>query len=831
MDFSRFITGFTLLLGITVAMQATAAQSPRSLSLAKQAAAMPEDFRAYFFNVPLSARVMLDGKLLGDASIVLSEDERVQLINFTDVSSSEWNEAERQRWLKAMYRPVALGQCNRQCPAGLLAADYNLASAQLTLVTAAHRQSARQQLWHALPEKSSTGLMLSHQLNLSSAQKQSTAVSWLGGLEAAVGNWSVIGQYQLERSQGGKAETRHALTSLYLLRESQHTFYRGGLFSPDSQGVLRQPYSRGSGITTLAGVMTGSSDTLMKKGSTPALYPVWVTANREGVAEIYRNGVLINSQPVQPGLQALDTTPLPEGIYDVEVRVLEDGRETGRSNETVNKPAGWRNPDQRLRYNLFAGQQTVLANNARSEPQGKIAAGASLNYLIRPRLTGGAAVLNVGKETQAGASLDWQASQQVKLYSSLWHSSVTGYGFDSQAMWTHEKGSVALNHSRSWYMPEDAPGRRTNYSRPLTAQNSSLFASYRLDSERSVNTRLTHRSSNNGIGVDAGYSTRLSIGGTPVNLRLDAFDRPYRDNSNTRNRGVALSVSFSPGTQRRSVSVSIGSRMDARGGHDAYASATLNQEWENSIIKQSSVTATADRYGAGLSSYNQFDAPLASGSFWGQRSSAGGLLSGGVNLGSTLAIGQGKGSLGHDAQQHQGGGMIVDVASDDASAELVAYHESGATPLKPGRNFIPVPAWKPGTVQIAFPGKEAPALKASPQYLDYHLVRGGVSSHEVRVMKTLTIMGRLVDNQGRPLGGASVINHAGRTVTESDGMFTLELHEKEPVIRIEHPSMTQCEIRLDPETKKRDSLIFAGNVACGKTTLADNQTPTEGKKG
>jgi hypothetical protein len=113
-------------------------------------------------------------------------------------------------------------------------------------------------------------------------------------------------------------------------------------------------------VTTLAGVMMGSSDTLMKDGNTPALYPIWVTANREGIAEIYRNGVLINSQPVQPGLQALDTAPLPGGIYEVEVRILEDGQETSRNVETVNKPAGWRNPDQRLRYNLFAGQQTAL---------------------------------------------------------------------------------------------------------------------------------------------------------------------------------------------------------------------------------------------------------------------------------------------------------------------------------------------------------------------------------------------------------------------------------------------------------------------------------------
>ncbi|MGX9257778.1 CS1-pili formation C-terminal domain-containing protein [Pantoea ananatis] len=831
MNLCKFIACITLLISAVGVVPEVAGQSSSQLSLAKQAAAMPADFRAHFFNTPVSARVLLDGRLLGDASIVLSEDDLVQIINYTDVSSSELSETERQRWLTVFSEPVPLGECKSTCHTGLIASGFNLASAQLTLITSALTEEKRQQLWHALPEKNSAGMLLSNQLTLSGGQQQFTAMSLLSGLEAAVGNTSVIGQYQLDRSGASGAATQLGVTALYLMRESQHTFYRAGLFYPDSQGVLRQPYSRGSGITTLAGVMTGSSDTLMKEGNTSALYPVWVTANREGIAEIYRNGVLIHSQPVQPGLQALDTAPLPGGIYDVEVRILEEGQVTSRSHETVNKPAGWRNPEQRLRYNLFAGQKTALKNGNRNEQQGEIAAGTSLNYLIRPDLTGGVAVQKVGKEGQAGVSLDWQTTQQVKLYSNLWHSSVTGNGFDSQAMWEHEKGNIAINHSRSWYAPDDVTSRRKDYSRARTEQYSSLSARYRFNADHSVNARLTHHSNNNAIGADAGYNTRSDIGGTPVNLQFSAFDRPWRNNSSARNRGVTLTASFSLGSHGRSASASIGNRVDARRSNELYAAATLSQAWENSAIKQSSVTVTADRSGAGLSSFSQFDAPLASGSFWGQRSGASRQLSGGLNLGSTLAVGQRTVALSRDAQQHQGGGMIVDVVSDAAGTDLVAYHDAGTTTLKTGRNFIPVPAWKPGTVQIDFPGKDAPAMKAWPQYLDYHHVRGGVSSHKVRVMKTVTVMGRLVDGQGQPLGGAKVINHAGRTVSESDGMFTIELHENNPVINIEHPYGMQCDILLRPETKNRSEIIFAGNVTCEETVLAGNQAVITEKTG
>ena len=60
------------------------------------------------------------------------------------------------------------------------------------------------------------------------------------------------------------------------------------------------------------------------------------------MAEIYRNGVLINSQPVQPGLQTLDSKVLPGGIYEVEIRLVEDGQVTSRSQAFIYKPSNWR---------------------------------------------------------------------------------------------------------------------------------------------------------------------------------------------------------------------------------------------------------------------------------------------------------------------------------------------------------------------------------------------------------------------------------------------------------------------------------------------------------
>lgn len=792
----------------------------RGLTLAEQAATMPSDFRSHFFNVPISARVMIDGKLLGDANIVLDDAEHVQIISFIDVADSFYDKKEQEHWLAALSSPSPLGMCSKACPAELVAIDYNLNNAQLSLLTSNTTGNAAS-LWYPLPENGSSGMLLSTQFNASGGQKYPSAMNLQSSLEGALGDWTTVNQFQIDRSSTSGTPMRHAVTAMYLERENGTTFFRGGMFMPDNQGVLRLPYNL-NGVTTLAGMMTGNSYTRLKDDDFSSQFPIWVTANREGVAEIYRDGALINSQPVTPGLQMLNTAPLPTGIYEVEIRIMENGRETSQTTETVIKSTDWRVPGQRLRWNLFAGRHTSLWNSQYNDRDGQLATGISMNYLLHPEITTGLALQNIGNERQAGISLDWQAGRQVQLYSNLQHSSLTGRSINTQALWQHQQGNVALSHNRSWFIQEDDwNNSSTVYRRSTNEYTTALSSTYRLNRDNSVNGRVTHYSNNNGLGVDLGYSTNFPLAGIPVSWRLAAFDRPYNDSSNVRNRGGSLTASFQIGTAGRSANASIGSRSSSRGSNSLYGSVSLNQQWENSIIKESSATVTQDRYGTGFITYNNFDMPVATGSFWGQHSSADKSFSGGVNLGSVVAIGQGKITVSREMLHHQGAGMIVDVISDDNQAQLVALNEGNKIPLTPGRNFIPVDAWKPGAVQLDFPGSDAPPLKISPQYLDYHLIRGGVSSHEVHVMKTVTVMGRLVDHEGKTLGGARIVNNAGRTVSESDGMFTLEIHENKPVLSIEHPSGIQCEIHLNPETQKRDEIIFAGNLICEGSALTE----------
>lgn len=125
--------------------------------------------------------------------------------------------------------------------------------------------------------------------------------------------------------------------------------------------------------------------------------------------------------------------------------------------------------------------------------------------------------------------------------------------------------------------------------------------------------------------------------------------------------------------------------------------------------------------------------------------------------------------------------MIVDVSSELPDVELRAHDSRGGSyVLQPGRNFLPVTAYRTGALQIDFHGRAAPAASIQPAMLDYHLNKGGVAYGKVEVLSTFTVMGHLKDTAGNPLAGAHVINHAGRSVAEADGFFALEMSATTP---------------------------------------------------
>lgn len=776
---------------------------------------LPREFEAHFYDVPLAVRVDLDGRYLGDAMVVLGRDQRVQLLDFTETFDSREPESLRRRWRERLATGRALGDCQADCPEGLRAIHYSLANSQLSLLTDRAETVATAERFHRLPEQGSHGLLLRNQLNLVNDGVSTSGRYALQG-QGSVGQWTALADGQLDRGSDSQESTRYRVDQLYGERLVDDHFYRLGYFTPSAQGLARQPRLMGASPDTTLGLMFGSSDSLLIDSAAPSATPIHVTPNRPAVAEIYRNGVLINSQPVQPGLQTLDTTVLPGGIYEVEVRLVEDGQVSSRSQAFVYKPGNWRSTDAPWRYNLYAGRQSSQLSNWQDQDD-SLAAGVLANYLLHPRAIVGVSAQRIDDAMQYGTSLDWDVRDRVKLYGNLFHAQDHGNGYDLQLIHAYERGSLVASHSRSW-LTRTYPDRRDEGPTPpfqARQTQSALSLSHRLDPRNTASVRLSHSSgSDAGTGIDLGWAYYGRLLGSDANWRLSLFDRPGNSGTgDARSRGVNLSLSMSLGGGGRRLSASIGSRTSRDGGRDLNTSLGYQQDVELGPLRSVGATLSADRYGAGLGADTQFENQAMHGDAYLLRSSYNGEFTGGLNLESLVAVGAGKAAVSGQYMAHQAA-LIVDVDTDIEDLKLRADDALGVD-LHPGRNIIPVTAYKAGHVQFDFEGRAATAAVIQPSSLDYHLNRGGIDYRQVRVLRTVTVLGRLLDGQGQPLRGAQVINHASRSVSEADGFFAVEMSEATPTLEIRQRGQPLCLLRLNlGDLTREGDVLLAGDQPC-----------------
>ena len=806
------------------ALPAWAQTPPTALAAVAQAQGLPKEFEAHFFDVPLAVRVELDGRYLGDAMVVLSRDERVQLLDFTDTQESREPPAVRKRWQARLAEGRPLGDCQSDCPDGLRAIHYSLVNSQLSLLTYDAEKSGPATRYHTQPEHGSYGLLLRNQLNLAGSGHDTTGRYAVQG-QGSLGNWTTQADAQLDRGSDQREGTRYRLDQLYAERLVDEHFYRLGYFTPSAQGLTRQPRLLGNSPDTTLGLMLGSSDSLLIDSSQPSTTPVYVTPNRQGIAEIYRNGVLINSQPVQPGLQTLDTRVLPGGIYQVEVRLIEDGQETSRSEAFIYKPSNWSNSESRWRYNLFAGQQTSSLSNWDDDQDDSFSGGAMFNYLLHPRAVLGVSAQHVDQAMQYATSLDWDVLDRFKLYGNFNQTQDLGNGYDLQALYNHDLGSMVFSHSRSW--TQTSRSVRGPLARQQEISQSSLSLSHRLTPRSTATLRLSHSTgASNGMGMDLGWTQFGKLAGSDANWRFSVFDRPGTvSTGDKRNRGVNLSLSMSLGKPGRRLSATLGSRTSRDGARDQNASLAYQQDVGLGALRTVGATASLDRYGAGVGGNAQFESALLSGDAYAQTSSYNGELSAGLNLQSVVALGAGELAASGQYLAHEAG-LIIDVESDLDGIELRAddYQGLSAT-LHPGRNVLPVMAYKPGLVQVDFDDKHAPAAVIQPNTFDYHLNRGGIEYRQLRVMRTVTVLGRLVDDNGDGMSGAQVINHASRSVTEADGFFAVEMSESTPVLEVRMAGRSACLLSLEPARLTRENdVLMAGDQRCSPESLADADT-------
>lgn len=790
----------SLLLLLGSLLSASLAADPALLL--QQARQLPEGFAEHFFGVPLMVRVTVDGRLLGDGEVLLGQDNSVQLLSLVDVQESEFDEGARERWLSRLGTTLPLGECDQRCPEGILGLQYSLEESQLSVLTGEIEQEARDLRFMTLPQESK-GLLVQNQLNLVQGTQRNGHYNLQ--LEGSWGQWTPFMEGDATWQEGQSSEV--GLAQLYGERLHEANFYRFGFFFPSAQGLVRQPNYYSGATPTVLGMMWGSSDLLRREHGVPSLAPIQVAPARPGMVEIYRDGNLIQSQPVVSGLQALDTRSLPGGIYEVELRLLEDGQETRRWREMIYKPSNWQTPEEPWRFNLFAGRQTRwLVRQGDSDLEGA-SGGVAVNHLLLPSLVVGAGSQYVDRQAQHALSLDWEATSQLHGFASLNQSVGIGWGYDLQGIYWHGNSSLVASHSRNLRKQGEA------------SAVSSLSLQQSLEKWGSLGLYVSHQSGR-GNGADVGWHYSDRLWGRWVTWGVTLFDRPGSESTaQQRDRGSTLSLTINLGGDDRQLSLGLGSNTSRSGGAQRSAYLNYQQDVDWGPLRQVSVGSTHDSYGTGLSGYGRFAAPWLGGDLFAQHSSYNEQVTGGINLESVVALGrEGELALGSREMGSMGNeaAMILDINTDDEAARIRVSDDLGSVQtLGPGRHLVSVPALQSGALQLEMADHEGTPLTIKPSVLPYHLNRGGVGYGQVNAVSTVTVIGRLLNTQGTPMKGAVVVNHVGRTISEIDGFFAVEMSRMNSNLHVEHQGGLQCNLALDMKMiESENDTVLLGDVIC-----------------
>jgi len=266
--------------------------------------------------------------------------------------------------------------------------------------------------------------------------------------------------------------------------------------------------------------------------------------------------------------------------------------------------------------------------------------------------------------------------------------------------------------------PPPFPGYTSAPVREGWLRTSAVGVNHGFGRHGQLSARISHSQGiSRGTGFDLSFSRRQTLFGSDANWRASVFDRPGSISSGLRrNRGVEFTLNIALGQDGRRYSGSLGSRTGARGGRDVYASAGVQQSFADSIVHSIAGQATVDSTGIGLGGNAHFESAALRGDLHLQRSSLDGGVSGGVNLESTLAVGGGSLAIAGDGQASMvDTGMIIDVRSDLAGATIRAHDSRGGSHiLRPGRNLLPVSAYRPGSIQLDFDDHHAPAAAIQP---------------------------------------------------------------------------------------------------------------------
>ncbi|MCU6190247.1 TcfC E-set like domain-containing protein [Enterobacter bugandensis] len=782
-----------------------------NMTLAANMRALPEDFRRYFYESEVMAQVFLNDTLLFEAAISLTEGGDVRLIRTIEESESVDSDV-RSRWKEVLAMGLSVGECTKLCPLGLMAAEYRLDNSVLKLFTADYETARTENSFITLPETMPGGMIMYNDV---SATNSNNTRSWgiNSSVTASLLGWSQKASLQSSGSDGQYHYSSSNLYELYSQKELPGHYVRLGFFTPDSDtGNVEMS---GFGYDTVVGAMWGTSDSLLINSGSVSAWPVYVTGQNQSIAEVWRDGRLIHTQQLDSGVQALDTRRLPGGIYDITIKIIENGKTVDTQQAQIYKPQGWINPDRRWRMNLWGGQQRTIGTSSYkgNDNPNPAAAGGGVDYLVHPRVVIGLS----GAATDNNHQVRVRSNVTLSPKDSLFAQYTTGkndyqsnQNTDIRYYRTIPGGGSANLFWRS--ITTDVYGKQTRFRQQGDTWGSSLSLRLPWSTSLTVNGQYIDTPWRQGFGADVSTTTLGSLAGRNMNFRVSAWDRPGFSNVK-RDHGVSLGLSLSLApSSRHTVSAETG--MNQSHGYSRLS--YQYQPGDNSALRTAGGGVSYSAKTTVLNASAAVDTPFVSADGWVQHHTQGGSNTAGGNLSQVLMLGGGKvASASGNTSRGMSSALIVDVESDDNDIGVQASGRLSETRLQPGRNVMPAEQWKRDVIQFSATGGDS--VKVFPEQQSVQLNKGSVQYVKVQAVKTYSLIGTLQDERGELLRNRYVKSDVDGAVINAEGVLTIETGRKNRTLELRadgNGPALKCSLPAADDTAMNKGVSFVSAVKC-----------------
>ncbi|MEB6412253.1 fimbrial biogenesis outer membrane usher protein [Enterobacter vonholyi] len=555
--------------------------------------------------------------------------------------------------------------------------------------------------------------------------------------------------------------------------------------------------------------------------------PVVAFLPAAGEVHLLRDGRLLSVQNFAMGSYEVDTRGLPYGIYDVEVEVIVNGRVVSKRTQRVNKLfSRGRGVGSPLAWQVWGGSFHM----DRWSESGKKTRPAKESWLAGVSASGS---LDTLSWAATGYGYDNQAVGETRVTLPLTESINVNLQnmLASDSSWS-SIGSISAtlpgSFSSLWVNQEKT--RIGDQLRRSNADNRAIGGTLNLNALWS-NLGTFTISYNDDRRYNSHYYTadyyQTVYSGTFGSLGLRAGIQRFNNGSSNTNTGkyVALDLSLPLGNW-------FSAGMTHQNGY-TMANLSARKQFDDGTIRTIGANVsraisgdTGDDKTLSGGAYAQFDARYANGTL-NVNSAADGYVN--TNLTASGSAGwQGK-NLAASGRTDGNAGVILNTGLDD-DGEISAKVNGRIYALSGKRNYLPLSPY----------GRYEVELQNSKNSLDSYDIVSGRKSHltlypgnvaviEPEVKQMVTVSGRIRAEDGTLMANARINNHIGRTRTDENGEFVMDVDKKYPTIDFNYGGNKTCEVAL--ELSNARGAVWVGDVVCtGLSTYARTQQTGEGNE-